>query len=305
MNSLCNIRGHGLRGKTTVAVTSPYFSGNFEVAGSGSSGTQYIVCKAVGSHSITFTNGGSSTNHINVFIVAGGASGGSGVGCGPAGGGGAGGYVSISYTLAANTSYTITCSVRAGGTSAIGVENNGSNTTFTLSGQFALTAIGGGVGADGGLGTAGGSGGGGGYSWQTGGAGTVGQGNAGGLGSSTAGYCGGGGGAGAVGGNGGGSFAGNGGAGIKPTLLGIGLTGDPYYNSYFCGGGGGTGDSGLTTGGIGGGGAGAQGSGSADYNGQSGTVNTGGGGGCANLQRSSAKAGAGGSGIIIIAVTNT
>ena len=199
----------------------------------GSSGTQYSVLKNVGNYNHTITT--TSSCVMNVFVVAGGGSGGSGnQGAELGAGGGAGGYILQSYNLQQNTTYAISCSVGQGGATSLYVDNKGSNSTFSITGQATLTAIGGGAGISGGRASempsaSGGSGGGGGYSFNTGGSGTPGQGNNGGNGIyQSGGWCGGGGGGGGVGGNASQNQAGKGGIGIKPTLRGIGLNnGDP------------------------------------------------------------------------------
>jgi hypothetical protein len=87
-------------------------------------------------------------------------------------------------------------------------------------------------------------------------------------------------------------------------LLGIGsVIHDPYYNTYFCGGAGGGGDGIIGTGGLGGGGR--SGNSGGNNNGIPGTENTGGGGGPCVSNTVTMTPGAGGSGIIILSVTNT
>ena len=239
---------------------------------------------------------------VNYLIVAGGGGGAGGLGdstgCGA---GGAGGFLTGSVNLNSGTTYTVV--VGAGGSA-------GANTAYNSPGgqggssSFAgvTTAIGGGGGQAGSsnvVGGAGGSGGGGGgTSNYAGGAGTSGQGNAGGAGSSgSPNYgAGGGGGASAAGGTGTTSTGGSGGAGSSSSITGSSLT-------YAGGGGGGTDRGGTAgTGGAGGGGnAGASGGG----NGVSGTTNLGGGGGGASFNSNLSLAyngGAGGSGVVILAI---
>ena len=239
----------------------------------------------------------STSYPVQYIVVAGGGSGGSKNG----GGGGAGGTIAASTIVNTGQSLAVTI---GGGASAPGAGganqgNNGSNSLFGT-----VTASGGGGGgcqggsATGTNGTAGGCGGGAGsanvVNTTTGGAGTSGQGFTGGTsfgrtsGTNDAG--GGGGGATTVGGN------------QTTSQGGLGGTGLTWINGSTYGGGGGGGGYTTTagTGGSGGGGAGVTGTGSTPAT--SGTANTGGGGGGGSEGgQSNVTAGAGGSGIVVIA----
>jgi hypothetical protein len=249
---------------------------------------------------------------VDFLVIAGGGSGGSE---NAAGGGGAGGYrlsnatygssgggasAETSLNFTRGSIYTIT--VGGGGAIPTGdVQNGGIGTNSSISGTgiTTITSNGGGGGSgNGAVPTSGGSGGGGAdqTAYNTGASGTANQGYAGGNAAGTnAGYNGGGGGgAGAVGGNGvsgpGGS-SGSGGAGVASTITGSSVT--------RAGGGGGTSYNGTAgTGGTGGGGNGSRRSVTV-VNGTAGTANTGGGGG-AGASTTSARAYAGGSGIVIL-----
>jgi hypothetical protein len=235
---------------------------------------------------------------VEYLVVAGG-------GGGANGGGGAGGYLtSTGYSVVNSTPYTVTVGAGGGGTYGGNastvlptVGTNGSNSVFAT-----ITAAGGGLGGYyttvSGItgGTAGGSGGGappaGGGQSRTGGAGntpatTPSQGNAGGnnFAQDGNGAAGGGGGAGAVGAAGSFRTGGAGGIGLQN-----GITGTTVF---YAGGGGGFGVDNRGLGGTGGGG-----DATATAIGISGTANTGGGGGAVDLAQT---AGAGGSGIVIIA----
>ena len=242
-----------------------------------------------------------------VLVVAGGGAGGGYHG----GGGGAGGVLYTSnYTIARNTTYTVT--VGQGGAGANSTSNTGDpggNSIFSGA-STVLTAVGGGAGKSQGNATQarnnGGSGGGGcdgNSSSITGGSGTAGQGFNGGDVSAESGpalavYYGtaGGGGAGGVGGTGGIANGGFGGPGL------------PFYISgttqYYGGGGGGTNLTNVLTYGIGGiGGGGTGGVSPSPHNSPlrystSGSANTGGGGG--GYLYSGHGGGSGGSGIVII-----
>jgi hypothetical protein len=235
---------------------------------------------------------------VDYLIVAGG-------GGGASGGGGAGGLLQVNnYSVTANTTISITVGGGGAGGTGQSVGSNGSNSIFN-----GVTTIGGGGGAAGG-GNAGngGSGGGGRYDavGTTFGTGTSGQGkNGGSSGFGGYGAGGGGGGAGAVGGNSVvQSLGGAGGDGLPETITGTSV--------YYAGGGGGgvnaNSDTYLTngggTGGQGGGGTGSSygrtgGVQGANTNATNGTANTGGGGGGTDPE--DINAGAGGSGIVIIA----
>ena len=220
-----------------------------------------------------------SISSAQVLVVAGGGAGGA---WGGAGGGGAGGLIYVSSLSLPAGSYTVT--VGSGGTAPSG---SGANSVFST-----YTAIGGGGGATNGIGFNGGSGGGS-QSPSGVGSGTAGQGNNGGQSPSTgpAYGGGGGGGAGAVGQNGTGTFGGKGGDGLSYSI-----SGSPVY---YAGGGGGSYVSGGTDGlgGLGGGGRAVVGGPGID-----GTPNTGGGGGASGVVggTGATRAGAGGSGIVII-----
>ena len=239
----------------------------------------------------------STSYPVQYIVVAGGGSGGSKNG----GGGGAGGTIAAStiVTTAQTLAVTIGGGASAPGAGGANQGNNGSNSVFGT-----VTASGGGGGgcqggsATGTNGTAGGCGGGAGsanvVNTTTGGAGTSGQGFTGGTsfgrtsGTNDAG--GGGGGATTVGGN------------QTTSQGGLGGTGLTWINGSTYGGGGGGGGYTTTagTGGSGGGGAGVTGTGSTPAT--SGTANTGGGGGGGSEGgQSNVTAGAGGSGIVVIA----
>jgi hypothetical protein len=250
----------------------------------------------------TFTATGSfvtpaSTGSVNVFVVAGGASGGHFHG----GGGGAGGYkLSTSLSLSASTTYTATIGAGGAVVESTGNGNAGADSSFAGSGITTITALKGGGGAGavyntngvGGDGTYG-SGGGGVASGSSGGAGTTGQGYAGGAGAGTAGVGevsgGGGGGASAVGSNSTSTVGGTGGAGIANDYK----TGSDLY---YAGGGGGRGSSAGGAGGSSVGGAGTIGE-SSSVVGEAGATNTGSGGGGSNQGQTS---GAGADGTVII-----
>ena len=255
------------------------------------------------SHTFTATGSfitPSATGNVDVFVVAGGASGGRYTG----GGGGAGGYkVSAALAVGASTTFTATVGTGGAAVSISGYGNDGVNSSFAGSGIVTITALKGGAGAGGGggphAGTGGcgtyGSGGGGEASGGGGGAGTTGQGYAGGAGGGTYGgsqvSSGGGGGGSAVGAN-------------SPSCLVGGAGGAGFANLYktgvnitYAGGGGGRGVTGGA-GGSGGGGAGACCSGA----GGTATANTGSGGGGAY---NDADSGAGADGIIVIRYTDT
>lgn len=235
-------------------------------------------------------NSGAATTSVSYLVVAGGGQGG-----GQGGGGGAGGMLTGSSTISSGVSYSVT--VGAGGSTGSGqaVGANGANSIF---GGITSTG-GGGGGSDPTAGQNGGSGGGGadtGLAPISPGTGIVGQGKDGGTGNNSAGHfpvLGGGGGASAVGGNATSSVSGAGGAGSASSISGASVT--------YAGGGGGGIDS-RAGGSAGGGGAGGGGAGGAGGAGSAGTANTGGGGGGSGYNGSVVPtAGAGGSGIVIIA----
>ena len=230
----------------------------------------------VGAQWLTFSQ--TSGYSVNYLIVAGGGGGGTGTnGAQPGGGGGAGGLVASTGSFTTGTAYTIT--VGSGGAAG----TNGANSVIS---GLAVTAIGGGAGANSGaVGFSGGSGGGGVVNFATG-AGTTGQGNAGGVGLSNG--AGGGGGSSATGGNATVANGGVGGAGASNSISGSAVT--------YAGGGGGGGGTTAGAGGAGGGGAGGT-----TTVGANATANTGGGGGGGGNSGVSAAGGAGGSGIVILA----
>ena len=291
VGSSISIYGIAALGTTPVAV--PKASGGDIVVNDGTYWYHAFLSSG------TFTP--QTTLSCSALVVAGGGAGGANGG----GGGGAGGAIVLSSTSLTAQNYVVT--IGAGGSSSLGVGNNGSNTVFGSN-----TAIGGGKGGVfNQAGSAGGSGGGGAMSAGasvTGGSATSGQGFAGGTGSSSyssnTGGGAGGGGAGAVGANA---------VNANPMLGvgGVGVSGATYSfingagaamnvgqlsggNYYFAGGGSG-GPSGFSVsnyGGLGGG---------ANFN-ASATVNTGGGGGGGQAYGSD-NPGNGGSGIVIVRYT--
>ena len=229
------------------------------------------------------------TYSASYLAVAGGGGGGGQEG----GGGAAGGLLASTATLITGTVYTIT--VGSGGASAgILAVNGGSGTNSVISGTglTTITAIGGGYGAAGGAASiVGGNGGSGGGSSGSAGAssGTSGQGTAGGAGGGASGNypAGGGGGATSAGAAGAGSVGGAGGSGTASSITGSSVT-------YAGGGGGGTFNGGT-------GGAAGSGGGTAGNSGTDATANTGGGGG-GGSNAPLVRAGAGGSGVVILSV---
>jgi hypothetical protein len=211
----------------------------------------------------TFTSDGTlnipDTASADVLVVAGGGGGGGHDSYGA--GGGAGGLIySTAFSIAANSSYTVT--VGGGGGVAGDVGGNGANSVFGP-----LTALGGGGGSWGGINGGSGGSGGGAY-WGTPGTGL--QPDSGGYGNNGGGSGGGGGGgAGAAGG----SVYGPGGIGREYSISGVA--------AYYAGGGDGAGNSSVV---LGGGGR------------PGGVANTGGGGAGANPS----AAYPGGSGIVIV-----
>jgi hypothetical protein len=229
---------------------------------------------------------------VEVLVVAGGGGGGWDAG----GGGGGGGVVyNSNYAVVPGTSISLT--VGAGGTAAVGgiggQAGDGANTTFGN-----ITAIGGG-GAGNKLanGRAGGSGGGAGHGNGTpyiGGTGTTNQGFAGGGNGSSAGLGdngGGGGGSGGRGNSGQLSTGGSGGPGLPFNISGS--------LAYYGGGGGGGNYGGTAVGGAGGIGGGGNGGG-LSTTGSAGAPNTGGGGGAQGNAGATTGPFAGGSGIVIV-----
>jgi hypothetical protein len=244
---------------------------------------------------------------VEYLLVAGGGGGAGGVtGDGSSGGGGAGGLLYGNKTFNFNTSCLIT--VGTGGSGGLGLGTGGSNyslrngTNGNNSVFDNLTSIGGGSGKcqDGTSGNSGGSGGGGAGGGSplpgAGGAGTSGQGNSGGSGQQSPYGGGGGGGAGSAGGSNGGS----GGAGLSYSITGQSL-------SYAGGGGSGSNNYGVAggfSGGSGVGGNGATGTG-VGGNGAANTGSGGGAGGGNGSPGSGGNAGAGGSGVVILAYPNS
>lgn len=235
---------------------------------------------------------------IEYLVIGGGGAGGTSHGPG----GGAGGVLSGTRTLNFSTLYSI--SIGNGGTINANGSQGGDGVSTTA---FDLTAGGGGGGgkgysstgtdANGRNGLAVNGSGGGGGSTATGGSGN-GLGNNGGNGnSSSPGSGGGGGGAGAAGnpGTGAGSQGATGGAGgigIQSSITGTA--------TYYAGGGGG---GGWTTTGANGGTGGGGKAGNPGSTGEAGAANTGGGGGGGG--DGGASAGPGGSGVVIVAYSNT
>jgi len=246
------------------------------------------------------------TYSVQYLLIAGGASGGVGIGGNRegSGGGGAGGYRN-SYAsetsgrnsstetptdLAVGTTYTIT--VGGGGATksnaSTGNGNDGDDSSISGSSFTTITSIGGGGGGEDDVnGNAGGSGGGAGPQASPGGSGTANQGFDGGDGVTPDA---GGGGGGGAGGNGAASppYGGNGGSGLSSSITASAVT--------RAGGGGGGGHNGFGSGGSGGGGHGGRNSPSASSS--AATVNTGSGGG-GGIQGITDGA-AGGSGIVIL-----
>lgn len=230
---------------------------------------------------------------VTYLVVAGGGGGGRNVANGVTpGAGGAGGYLTGTALVTANSSYTITVGAGGGGSTTDNTNGSaGNNSVFT--GIATATGGGGGQGLNASTGGNGGSGGGS-VGTHAPGTGTAGQGNNGGSGDSNGYGGGGGGGAGAVGGtsaaSGGSGPAGAGGTGLSSSISGSSVC-------YAGGGGGGayTGATGGTA--TCGGSAGGANGGTAS----NATANTGGGGGGAgNSNGSSGSGGNGGSGIVII-----
>lgn len=244
-----------------------------------------------------------------ILSVGGGGAGGTALNSetsnGQGGGGGGGGFVEVKNAILTGGTYTIT--VGDGGSAAESIAavagNNGTPSKITLSGVELTdyTADGGGGGGGEGPGNDGANGGGGsmvGSASQNGGQAVGnGKGHSGGEGAfSKAG--GGGGGADADGGSVSRSgVAGAGGAG-KSSLITVAAGGEAVY--YAGGGGGGVQSGGVGVGGQGGGGAGAGGKSGTATVVESGKPNTGGGGGGGNYKQ---VGGAGGSGIVVIRIT--
>ncbi len=234
----------------------------------------------------TFTSSGtfvapSGNTSVQALVVAGG-----GGGAGGGGAGGAGGYqYNASYATTSLQSIAVTVGPGGAGGTIGGTTagTSGSNSVFGT-----ITSTGGGGGRASAAGLNGGSGGGGGVS-QSGGTGTVGQGNNGGTGGAASGgfATAGGGGSAAVGGNGNSaSNGGNGGAGTSNSITGTAL--------FYAGGGGGSIDPGVQ----GTGGSSVGGAGKINGPGNAGSANTGSGGGSVE---DSGTAGAGSTGVVIIA----
>ena len=248
----------------------------------------------------------SARANARILVVGGGGAGGSGGGSGnnrgAGGGGGAGGYLYNPGVSLVGGVYFI--SVGAGGVAAEAgsktVGGNGQSSLFKSSTETLLEAFGGGGGGAESNGVGGdnlGSGGGGSRQYtttgttHTGGICSTGQGNNGGMGSQGR-TAGGGGGAGGAGGDG--TTANVGGKG------GIGLQNDITGESLYYAGGGGGGTKGADSDGIGAGGTGGGGNGGGDSAPTAGAANTGGGGGGGTLD---VAGGAGGSGVVIVRIT--
>lgn len=266
-------------GATTLSYSPPagYQSIGLSMSGECTGG---VITRSGGYTIHTFTNSGTltctSSGTANYLVVAGGGGGGGGSSGGGVGGagGGAGGMLTGTASVSAQ-SYTITIGDGGpGGTGgAHGTAGNGSS-------ALGISTTGGGYGGtyQGAVGPGGNGGSGGGGSYANGGTGVAGQGNAGGNGVAGPPYLGSGGGAGAAG-----ATAAAGGVGLASSISGA--------STYYAGGGGngGGGGSETTAGGNGGGGNG---------DGGNGTVNTGGGG--AGGTYGAGAGGNGGSGIVIV-----
>ena len=252
----------------------------------------------------TFTTSGTlsplSSLTASYAIVAGGGAGGQNGGAG----GGAGGFLSgTGLTIDTNSNYLVTVGAGGATTTNAVIAGSGTNSVFSM---VTTAAVGGGGagtyntinGANGGSGGGGGGTGGG---TSSGGTGTSGQGYAGGGGIYAAGRnpAGGGGGAGGVGATATGTGISNatggaGGVGLANPITGS-TAGQLVSTTYYlAGGGGGSGDFGS----VGGNGGGGLGTSNAGTTGTAGTANTGGGGGGTF---NNYTAGAGGSGVVIIA----
>jgi hypothetical protein len=245
------------------------------------------------------------TYAIDFLVIAGG--GGGGV---LGGGGGAGGYRTSTQTVTPTTVITVT--VGDGGaasTSDSAQASSGSNSSISGSGLTTITSAGGGgAGSHSNparSGISGGSGGGAASSASPSGTGGSGntpstspsQGNDGGSGASTpAQTAGGGGGASASGANGSGSQSGAGGNGTASSITGSSVT------RSGGGGGGGRTDAPAVTAGLGGSGGGGDGSPNGTTVGVAGTTNTGSGGGGSGYNPAFGTAGAGGKGVVILAM---
>jgi hypothetical protein len=266
----------------------------------------FVAFKTVGSYTWTPPTG---VTKIDLLVVAGGGGGAARHG----GGGGAGGLINATNTTINSSNLSI--SVGGGGsgaaanTSVGGEGSSGSNSVVSGGGITTQTAVGGGNGSFTLAAGSGGSGGGGGCCGQAVGTGTAGQGNSGSAGSfSSPTYWvgGGGGGASASGGTASGTTGGKGGDGraiswittAAQSSLSVGAVNSSQV--YFAGGGGGGTDRNTIAAGAGGLGGGGAGGNDATTVANS-AANTGGGGGGSGCYSSGgAKAGDGGSGVVVI-----
>ena len=296
-----------------------YYSGadSVTVSSTGSSSSSTYTYDGVGYTYYTFTGNGnfvtSATKSFNFMLIGGGGGGGEGTGTGEGGGGGAGGLkYSVGRSIGAGTHAVVVGTGGAGGTDSTDKGDDGIATTFTESGQSALSATSGGGGGSRNTGVQsgnnGGSGGGGGQRDDASanyGSGTANEGNNGGSGYEGAQMSGGGGG-GAMSAGTNSPSTGVGGAGGTALTEGSSTAYD-WENStagvvvringtgsLYAGGGGGAGETTPANGGGGGAGNGATSTGG----GGNATANTGSGGG--------GMGGNGGSGIVVIRyATNT
>ena len=301
---------------TYALLTGGYYSGagdSVTVSSTGSSSSSTYTYGGVGYTYYTFTGNGnfvtSATKSFDFMLIAGGGGGGEGSapGTGEGGGGGAGGLkYYVGRSVGAGTHAVVVGAGGAGGTGNTDKGDDGIATTFTASGQAALSATAGGGGGSRNtevmVGNDGGSGGGGGQrdnSNANNGSGTANEGNNGGSGYEGAQMSGGGGG-GAMSAGTNAPSTGVGGAGGTALTEGTSTAYD-WENStagvvvringtgsLYAGGGGGAGQSTPANGGGGGAGNGATSTGG----GGNATANTGSGGG--------GMGGNGGSGIAVI-----
>jgi hypothetical protein len=256
------------------------------------------ITNGIGTSSIGVTVGSIGYIPITYLAVGGGGSGGSSqsgtISC--TGGGGAGQIISSNQTITVSGgSYSLTCTVGAGGVGNSSTGSAGSSSTITGTSFTTVTAVGGGSGGiqnGSSNGQSGASGGGG--SIITGTPSTGGSATAGNAGGSTSSFSGGagGGGSGSAGGSPGANASGNGGTGTTNSITGSSVT--------YAAGGGGASYNGVAAGGTGGSSIG--GNGSTNTTGNPGTANTGSGGGGIYSTGSAVKGGDGGSGVVIIRV---
>ncbi|MEY4068717.1 MAG: hypothetical protein RLZZ332_1053, partial [Actinomycetota bacterium] len=295
-----NLNASSASGTVTITNTLTSSGGRTSFTGNGTigvNGRKYIVERFTTTGSTTWT-APQGVTAVDLLVVGGGGGGAGRHG----GGGGAGGFVeATSYSVTPGSSYAVT--IGAGGSGAASRNDstqdpgqNGSASTFLLSG-VGVTANGG-NGATSQTGAASGSGSGGSVSSGNGGAPLNGS-----CGSSD--WCGGGGGGAGGTGSSASATGGAGGAGKASSISGTSVT-------YAGGGGGGSGSSGQSScgsptsggsGGTGGGGAGGTASGGNATAGTAGSANTGsggGGGGYCDAPTVSGAGGAGGSGIVVV-----